>query len=77
MFVKILLFLGDILTWFKSLINELSLLFENFTNFEFYNIFIRPIIYYFRAEENRSLIIIIFIVIIFLIWFFTKNNKTK
>lgn len=76
MFVKIILFLGDIIASFRSVIDELALLFENFTSFDFYNI-LRPIIYYFRAEKNMSLFIVLLIILILLAWFFTRNDKSK
>ena len=74
MFIKILLFLGDILTWFKSLLSELSILFENISSTEIY-IIIRSIFYYLRAEENRAQLIIIFLIIITLVWFLSKKDN--
>ena len=74
MFIKILLFLGDILSWFKSLLSELSVLFENISSTEIY-IIIRSIFYYLRAEENRAQLIIIFLIIITLVWFLSKKDN--
>ena len=74
MFIKILLFLGDILSWFKSLLSELSMLFENIASTEIY-IIIRSIFYYLRAEENRAQLIIIFLIIIALVWSLSKKDN--
>jgi hypothetical protein len=74
MFIKILLFLGDILSSFKSLLGELSVLFDNISSTEIY-IIIRSIFYYLRAEENRAQLIIIFLIIITLVWFLSKKDN--
>ena len=76
MFIKILLFLGDILSWCKSLLGELSILFDNIASTEFY-IIIRSIFYYLRAEENRAQLIVIFLIIIALVWFLSKKDNSK
>jgi len=74
MFIKILLLLGDILSSFKSLLGELSVLFDNIASTEIY-IIIRSIFYYLRAEENRAQLIIIFLIIITLVWFLSKKDN--
>ena len=74
MFIKILLFLGDILSSFKSLLGELSVLFDNIASTEIY-IIIRSIFYYLRAEENRAQLIIIFLIIITLVWSLSKKDN--
>jgi len=71
-----LLFLGDILSWFKSLLSELSMLFENIASTEIY-IIIRSFFYYLRAEENRAQLIVIFFIIIALVWFISKKDNSK